>query len=130
MIFKRILTTLVYIIILSVFTFYINLFVIQYFELAVGYQDLVFAYFGNAIMAFLVVAIMFFLEKKYKDQLGFVFMATSFLKFLLFFLFFYPGYNADGVVSKQEFLVFFIPYFIFLIFEITVLSRFLNKIDG
>ena len=52
-----------------------------------------------------------------KTQLGFLFIAGSFLKFLLFFLFFYPEFKSDGVIDQGEFASFFVPYFLALIVE-------------
>lgn len=129
MILKNILSTLIYVIILGLVSFYTNLFIVQRVASTVNTQELSLAYFGNAVMAFAIVALMYLLQKRFKEQLGFVFMATSVLKFAFFFIVFYPRYHADGHMTKQEFLIFFVPYLIFLIFEIVVLSRFLNRID-
>ena len=54
-------------------------------------------------------------------------MAGSGLKFLLFFLLFYPSYKADGNMSTLEFISFFIPYAICLILEVSYLSKELNN---
>jgi hypothetical protein len=63
--------------------------------------------FSLAVFVFLVVI------KKLSNnsaQAGFVFMGGSALKFLVFFLVFYPSYKEDGNIETLEFLAFFIPY--------------------
>jgi len=92
-------------------------------------NQLIFSYSVNVIMAFSVVAILFLLHKKFKDQLGFVFMAASMFKFVVFFLFFYPNYKTQGDLKQVAFLSFFIPYVVCLVTESLILSRFLNGLD-
>jgi len=78
----------------------------------------------------LALAIYFFLYRlrnKMSEQLGFLFMGGSFLKFLCFFVFFYPAYKMDGKVDSLEFASFFIPYAISLIFETLGVMKFLKK---
>jgi F0F1-type ATP synthase assembly protein I len=77
-----------------------------------------------AVVIFLVV------EKtlnKNSAQAGFVFMAGSALKFLIFFLVFYPTYKEDDNMKTIEFIAFFIPYSICLITEVIYLSKQLNN---
>ena len=94
------------------------------------------ALFGNQIIASysinytLAVVIFLFVEKtlnKNSAQAGFVFMAGSALKFLIFFLVFYPTYKEDDNMKTIEFMAFFIPYSICLITEVIYLSKQLNN---
>lgn len=85
------------------------------------------AYVFNAAAAIGILSLMMRLAKKSKDYLGFVFMGGSLLKFLVFFLFFYPDYKEDGEITALEFSSFFIPYLISLSFKSFVLLRSLNK---
>jgi hypothetical protein len=62
--------------------------------------------------------------------LGFVFMMGSFVKFAFFFVFFYPTYHSDGIITRQEFLSFFVPYVICLIAETLTSIRLLNRLDA
>ena len=61
------------------------------------------------------------------SQAGFIFMAGSGLKFLFFFLLFYPEYNSDGEMQTIEFVTFFVPYAVCLILEVIYLSKQLNN---
>ena len=58
---------------------------------------------------------------KIKDQIGFVFMGLSFLKFVLYFVLFHPRLMADGILSLSEKIEVLIPYLTALILE-TVLG--------
>ena len=78
---------------------------------------LVWSYVTNLILAFGIVVFIHSLRHKMKTQLGFLFIAGSFLKFLLFFVFFYPSFKQDEVISQGEFSSFFIPYFLALVIE-------------
>lgn len=85
------------------------------------------AYVFNGLAATIILTVLLRLAKKSKDYLGFVFMGGSLLKFLVFFLFFYPVYKEDGEISSLEFSSFFIPYLICLAFKSFLLLKSLNK---
>ena len=67
------------------------------------------------------------LKKKHNNHIGFLFLASSIVKFLVFFLIFYGPYKADGEIVLLEFTSFFIPYTICLVLETFFLSKHLNK---
>ena len=91
------------------------------------YDDkIVLAYFINGLLAIVIFLVLLFLRKKQKDQLGFLFMFGSFLKFGFFFIFFYPSYQADGNATRLEFMAFFIPYIFALLIETMSLITLLN----
>ncbi len=85
------------------------------------------AYLVNFFLAVIIYFTLYKLKKKYLEQLGFIFMFGSMLKFLVFFIFFYPAYKSDGEIQPVEFSTFFIPYAISLIFETLGVIRFLKK---
>jgi hypothetical protein len=86
------------------------------------------AYVLNA--SFVIVFFLFIdiFKEKYKDQIGFVFMASSLLKFIAFFIIIYPTYNQDRIISKDEIITFFVPYTLCLIYESVVVSKILNNL--
>jgi hypothetical protein len=86
------------------------------------------AYVLNA--SFVIVFFLFIdlFKEKYKDQIGFVFMASSLLKFIAFFIIIYPTYNQDRIISKDEIITFFVPYTVCLIYESVVVSKILNNL--
>lgn len=87
------------------------------------------AYILNFLAAALIVAALYIVREKQKDNLGNLFMFGSLLKFAVFFIAFYPSYTADGEMTKLEFFTFFIPYFISLILETLALVRLLEYLD-
>ncbi|UKM65616.1 DUF6168 family protein [Flavobacteriaceae bacterium GSB9] len=103
--------------------------VVRVFNLQLTTGQLLYSYTVNILMANGVIVLLFLLKKKLKDQLGFIFMASSLVKFAIFFMLFYPKYNADGDLTRLEFLTFFVPYVVCLIVECVILSRFLNSLD-
>lgn len=76
-----------------------------------------YSYLINLVLAYGIVVGLHLLRKRMKHQIGFLFIAGSLLKFLLFFIFFYPSFTSDNQISRSEFASFFIPYFLSLIIE-------------
>ncbi len=89
-------------------------------------NKIILAYILNAFLAIGIFLGLYFLRIKHKDQLGYLFMFGSFIKFGVFFIFFYPGYLTDGNISRLEFFSFFTPYVICLIIETMSLIELLN----
>ncbi|WP_088340015.1 DUF6168 family protein [Robiginitalea sediminis] len=88
------------------------------------------AYAANYLLALGIVAILYGVRKRARYQIGFLFIGGSLLKFAIFFLFFFPAYNADGDLSRAEFLSFFIPYFTALVLETYFTSRMLHNLEA
>jgi len=108
--------------------FALHLLYLSYSNLPLFDNKIILAYILNYILALSIYIFLYFFRIKLKNQLGFLFMAGSFLKFLFFFLFFYASYRADGTISKLEFSAFFIPYIICLIIETTALVNLLKNL--
>lgn len=108
-------------------TFVIHTYILSYFALPIYNDKIVLAYTLNVVLASIVFLFLYLFRKKYRDQLGFLYMAGSMLKFAMFFIFFYPSYKSDGNISTSEFAAFFIPYVISLIIETYYLIKLLNS---
>ncbi len=94
------------------------------------YDDkIVLSYLINGVLATTIFVLLSIYRNTLKNYVGFLFMAGSLLKFLLFFILFYPSYNADGDMSKLEFAAFFVPYAICLILETFFIAKMLQKLD-
>lgn len=106
--------------------FGIQAFVFYKMNLQANYQLFVSAYVINFLMAFLIVGIIRIYINKLKTYIGFLFMLGSFLKFGVFFIWFYPICKADGSVDGYEFSIFFVPYIMSLIFETLHLKKMLE----
>ena len=84
------------------------------------------SYIVNVLLAGIIFAALYLMKEKFRNQIGFLFMGGSFLKFLVFFVFFYPIFRQDGVIINLEFASFFVPYSISLLFETLGVIRILK----
>ncbi len=107
-----------------------HLFLLHFLGLPLFGNKIILAYFVNFSITFCSFVFLFNFRNKFAESLGYFFMAISMLKFVVFFIFFYPDYHEDGKVDKLEFSAFFIPYAISLFLETIVLIRLLNKGDS
>ena len=113
--------------ILSV-VFCIHILMLYFLNFPLFKDMIVLSYVINAVLAIGIFGFLFKLKDKYGSQLGFLFLGGSFLKFIVFFVVFYPIFKADSQVTSMEFSSFFIPYIISLLFETFSLVKWLNKI--
>lgn len=97
--------------------FIIHLALLHFNNLPLFEHKIIAAYTVNFLLAIIIYLILFFAKEKYPTQLGFMFMGGSFMKFIVFFLVFYPYYKSDGKMEMLEFAAFFIPYVICLVIE-------------
>ena len=81
----------------------------------------------NFLLAIFIFFPLYFFRERFKYQIGFLYMAGSLLKFLVFFIVFYPAYKADGEMARLEFAAFFVPYAICLILETLFTSKMLHR---
>ncbi|MEN3323843.1 hypothetical protein VP395_08900 [Mariniflexile soesokkakense] len=116
--------------VVSIITYFIYVWILNYTQSTVLQNQIVLAYVINTTLAMGIMLCMFLLKKRFKDQLAFIFMLGSFIKFGCFFIFFYPVFNSDGNVTRIEFFSFFIPYAICLVSETVTTIRILNKLDA
>jgi len=118
--------SLTLIIVLSI-VFGIHIFVLYQLELPLFDDLIVASYLVNCSLALVIYLSLFLLKNKMSEQIGFLYMGGSFVKFLFFFIFFYPYYKLDGGLDSLEFAAFFVPYAISLIFETLGVMEFLKK---
>ena len=116
-------------VILLTVVFAIHLLVLNVLQLSLFENRIVLSYIVNLVLVIVIFGILYLLKEKYKSQLGFLFLAGSLLKFVVFFILFYPFYKFDNIITKLEFAAFFVPYVIGLIIESVSLSKWLNKLD-
>ena len=84
------------------------------------------SYLFNLLTALFFYTALAYASTKEETQMGWFFLLFSGLKFLLFFALVYPLFNADGVLQRQEFITFFVPYVSCLFIVIRHLIKFLN----
>ena len=85
------------------------------------------SYFINFSLGFASFVVLILSLKKYVSSLGFIFMYTSFSKFVVFYIVFKANYSSNGNVDIAEFLTIMIPYAFTLTSEIYSMSKVLNK---
>ncbi len=107
--------------------FIIHLTSLYYLNFPLFKNQIVLSYLVNFILAGIILLVIQRSLNKKSSQAGFIFMAGSGLKFLFFFLIFYPAYRADGSMQTIEFVTFFIPYAVCLTLEVVYLSKRLNN---
>ena len=110
------------------FAFALHYFALKGTELAPLANMLVPSYIINYMLAVGIFVGLYYSRKKLKNALGFLFMGGSLVKFIVFFLVFYPVYRADGEIQRTEFAAFFIPYLTALILETYFASKMLNQV--
>ncbi len=116
-------------IIIATIVFIIHIFILNTLGFSLFENKIVLSYCVNVFLAIAIFLFLYKMRKKHKDQLGFLFIAGSLLKFAVFFLVFHPSFMLDGDINKLEFASFFIPYLLCLIIETLSLVKWLNKSD-
>ena len=86
-------------------------------------EFLVRSYFMNILIAMISLILLGIGIQKRKYNLTSLYLLTVVLKVFVYFIYFDPKFRLDGVVTKEEFLIFFIPYLLCLSAEIFLLSR-------
>lgn len=77
----------------------------------------------NVAMALVALMILGWGIDKKKSNLIVLYLITVALKFSTYFIFFHPKFYLDGILLRQEFFIFFIPYALGLLLEIMLLAR-------
>ena len=110
-----------------VLVFSIHIATLYFLDIPLFENMIIQSYVINFVLAVIVLLVIEKTMQKQSAQAGFIFMAGSGLKFLVFFLVFYPSYQADGEMKTIEFITFFIPYALCLIADVIYLSKQLNN---
>jgi len=114
---------------LLLLSFGVHIWVLSGKDLPIFDNLIIRSYVVNALLAAIIFMLLYRFRQKLKNQIGFLFMAGSFLKFIFFFLLFYPTYKSDGDMSRLEFASFFVPYLICLFLETFFTSKMLKNLE-
>ncbi|SDD70154.1 hypothetical protein SAMN05421636_101449 [Pricia antarctica] len=110
-------------------SFFFHTIILQNYSLPKYGDKIVLSYIINFLVASIIYMGLYRFRNKLKTQIGFVFMGGSFLKFILFFILFYPSYKTDGEMDSSEFAAFFVPYAICLVVETLFTAKMLQKME-
>jgi Na+-translocating ferredoxin:NAD+ oxidoreductase RnfD subunit len=101
--------------------------VLYFLEAPLFQNRIILSYSVNYLLA---LGILYFVQSNFNKQASntaFIFLLGSAIKFGVFFILFYPHYNADSQMQTTEFAAFFVPYAICLTLEVLFLSKELNN---
>lgn len=101
---------------------------VQFFLTEPAYFPLWVIYIFNAIMVVAVLSIVFFKVRKGSEKGYQLFLTLTLIKMILAVVFLLPLFFGKAAAPRFDVINFFIPYFIFLGFEIWVLNRFFQQL--
>jgi len=87
-----------------------------------------FTYLSNFLLAAPAILMIYKFRISHTASLGYIFLATSLLKLIVFPFLIQPILVEQCPNSTHAFLLFFIPYFVALMVEISVLIKLLNRL--
>ena len=125
---KRQITFVIQLVVVSVLLFGIHSYLLHYFA-----GDTIFffpvwqIYAFHVIVTFLLFTVINYKYSNGSTQIFNTFMVSTFLKMLLAILFLLPLLMSDFENKQPDVFNFFIPYFLFLFFEVFTLTAFLSK---
>lgn len=101
--------------------------VLCFLEAPLFQNRIILSYIVNYLLA---SGLLYFVQSNFNKQASntaFIFLLGSAIKFVVFFILFYPHYSADSQMQTTEFAAFFGPYAICLTLEVLFLSKELNN---
>ena len=113
--------------------FTLLLFVAQHYgtvALSVNH-DFFFFFWGIYLFLFvstlLIYVLLLFVDISFPDFTGFAFMGTTFVKMMGAVVFLIPLIQSDRTETNLDIATFFVPYFLFLLFETIFAVRLINN---
>lgn len=122
--------TIRFIIKLSILT--IILFIVHYYILSQFFDGKLYfpvwtIYAFNAVLVLLVYSLITYKNKKGSKKMYQLFLGLTIIKMILAIIFLLPLFFGKSEHAQLEVINFFMPYFLFLGFEIFSLNKFLQK---
>lgn len=99
----------------------------NHFDWPIPNQLLISCYVFNAGIALVFFIILLWISKQNPALLGWVFLLTSGLKFILFYVLVFKGFQEQDLSPKLGFTSFFVPYVTALTLEIMALVKILSQ---
>lgn len=125
---KEIKSFLLYLLIYSIILFGIHAYLISQFFEGYLYFPIWMIYVFNAVLVLIVYSILSYQTKKGSQKIFYIFLALTITKMFLAVVFLSPLFFEKSDHAQLEVINFFIPYFLFLTFEILSINKFLQKI--
>lgn len=124
---KRLSSFLLQLVIVTVLLYAVHSYVTHYFNEAKLFFPLWHIYVFLFIVTFLIYAFINYRYSKAKTEVFNMFMIATLLKMILALIFLLPLILSDFKSKKIDVINFFLPYFIFLAFEVLSISKFLQN---
>jgi len=112
---------------LSIVLFAIHYYIVLQFSEARLLLPLWLIYVFNAVLVFIVFSVIKFYSKNKDKDLLKIFLGLTLIKMVLIIILLLPLFLKKSNHTQLETFNFFIPYFLFLAFEIFSLNKFLQK---
>lgn len=113
---KKDLVYILFTILIIVGAFFIHSTIIDTSKNSNFLETLGFSYLVNYSLYLLSLVGYFLFSKKLKNWVGYYFMSIMTVKILVLIALFMPDIKADGLITKKEFALLFVPYAICLVF--------------
>jgi len=110
----------------SIILFAIQFAIVNYLLDTELYYSTLAVYIFNILATFFIYLFLVFVKGSFGDKTGFAFMACSLFKMLAAVLFLLPMMLNNAPHPFQDMIAFFIPYFLFLIFETIYAVKLIN----
>jgi len=111
----------------SVLLFGIHYYILMQFFTGILYFPVWVIYVFNGVLVLIVYSVITFKSKKGSAKAYQLFLSLTILKMILAVVFLLPLFLGKSNHTQLEVINFFIPYFLFLGFEIFSLKKFLQK---
>jgi hypothetical protein len=99
---------------------------LAYFDAKIFQELLITCYVFNTLTSIIFLGFLLWVSRINPALTGWIFLLTTALKFMLFFIIVYPLFQFDKETKTIEFFTFFTPYSLALFSEILQLSKILN----
>lgn len=100
---------------------------LQLFATTPFYYSLWSVYIFHFISSLISYLFLLFVHKSFPDKAGYTFMGTGVLKMMACVVFLIPMIQSEIADRIPDVAAFFVPYFLFLLFETLVAVRLINK---
>ena len=84
-------------------------------------------YVFNILATFIVYLLLIYINKNFSTYTGFTFLGTSLFRMMAAVVFLIPFIKSDIKNPIVDVSAFFVPYFLFLLFEVYFTIRLINK---
>lgn len=120
----------IYIALTAIFYFLQNFIIGSLKDSYTFYYSVLNIYIFHFIITLVILAVIYLVSKKAPNYIGFTFLGFILFKMVAAVIFLIPLIKMEGVSKIPDFISFFIPYFLFLSYEIYVTLKLLKQSEA